>query len=86
MLLQLILVIVRFSSKREGAVALTFMASYAVLRIVGEQFRQPDADIGFWFGSITQGQLLSAIMLLVTAFLAYLQFFARPVPQSELPS
>ena len=35
------------------------MAAYAVLRIVGEQFREPDSDIGFWFGSITQGQLLS---------------------------
>ena len=44
-LLQLILIIVRFSTKREGAVALTFMATYAVLRIVGEQFRQPDAGL-----------------------------------------
>jgi phosphatidylglycerol:prolipoprotein diacylglycerol transferase len=84
--LQLILVIVRVSTKREGAVALTFMASYAILRIVGEQFRQPDSDIGFWFGTITQGQLLSGIMLLITAFLAYLQFFARRPPGSGLPS
>ena len=77
LLLQLVLVAVRLSTKREGAVALTFMAGYAVLRIAGEQFRQPDADIGFWFGSITQGQLLSGIMLSVTAFLAWLQFFSR---------
>ena len=39
LLLQLVLIAVRFSTKREGAVALTFMAGYAVLRIVGEQFR-----------------------------------------------
>lgn len=84
LLLQLILILVRFSTKQEGAVSLTFMAGYAVLRIVGEQFREPDADIGFWFSSITQGQLLSGIMLLTTAFLAWRQFISRPKANSEL--
>ena len=77
-LLQLVLILVRFRVRREGAVALTFMAGYAILRIVGEQFREPDEDIGFWFGAITQGQLLSGLMLTVTALLAYVQFFSRP--------
>ncbi len=87
LLLQLVLIAVRFSTKREGAVSLTFMAAYAVLRIVGEQFREPDADIGFWFSSITQGQLLSAIMLLVTAILAWRQFLSRPAPlEGQTPS
>jgi phosphatidylglycerol:prolipoprotein diacylglycerol transferase len=86
LLLQLILIAVRFSTRREGAVALTFMAAYAVLRIVGEQFREPDQDIGYWFTSITQGQLLSAIMLLATAVLAVLQFFSRRPPASGLTS
>jgi phosphatidylglycerol:prolipoprotein diacylglycerol transferase len=85
-LLQLILIAVRFSTKREGAVALTFMAGYAVLRIVGEQFREPDEDIGFWFGAITQGQLLSGIMLLATAFLVWRQFVSRPGQNSDLNS
>ncbi len=85
-LLQLVLIAVRFSSKREGAVALTFMAGYAVLRILGEQFRQPDEDIGFWFRSITQGQLLSGIMLLATGVLAWLQFFSRRGTGSRLNS
>ena len=86
LLLQLALIAVRLSTKREGAVALTFMAGYAVLRIAGEQFREPDEDIGFWFGTITQGQLLSAIMLLATAVLAYLQFFSRRATGSGLTS
>jgi phosphatidylglycerol:prolipoprotein diacylglycerol transferase len=86
LLLQLILVAVRFSTRREGVVALTFMAGYAILRIVGEQFREPDEDIGFWFGAVTQGQLLSAAMLLVTAFLAWRQFIARPGTASGLNS
>jgi phosphatidylglycerol:prolipoprotein diacylglycerol transferase len=85
-LLQIILIAVRFSTKREGAVSLTFMAGYAILRIAGEQFREPDADIGFWFGTITQGQLLSGIMLIITAFLAWRQFISRPQPVSELNS
>jgi len=86
LLLQLILIAVRFSTKREGAVALTFMAGYAVLRIAGEQFREPDSDIGFWFGTITQGQLLSAIMLAITALLVYCQFFSRRGHGSALSS
>ncbi|HEY0255921.1 MAG TPA: prolipoprotein diacylglyceryl transferase [Candidatus Methylacidiphilales bacterium] len=83
-LLQLVLIAVRFSAKREGAVALTFMAGYAILRILGEQFREPDSDIGFWFGTITQGQLLSSVMLLATAVLAWRQFISRPGVHSEL--
>jgi phosphatidylglycerol:prolipoprotein diacylglycerol transferase len=60
------------------------MAGYAILRVVGEQFRQPDEDIGFWFGTITQGQLLSGVMLLVTAGLAWRQFVVRPRAETEI--
>jgi len=84
--LQIILLAVRFGTKREGAVALTFMAAYAVLRIIGEQFREPDEGIGFWFGAITQGQLLSGLMLLITAGLACLQFFSRRAKNSGVDS
>jgi phosphatidylglycerol---prolipoprotein diacylglyceryl transferase len=86
LVLQLILIAVRFSTKREGAVALTFMAAYAVLRIVGEQFRMPDEDIGFWFDGVTQGQLLSGVMLAATAFLAIWQFIVRPPPARGVDS
>jgi phosphatidylglycerol:prolipoprotein diacylglycerol transferase len=50
------------------------MAGYAVLRIVGEQFREPDREIGYWFSAMTQGQLLSGVMLLITLILALVQF------------
>jgi phosphatidylglycerol:prolipoprotein diacylglycerol transferase len=93
LVLQLVLIAVRFGTKREGAVALTFMAGYAILRIVGEQFRQPDADLHYplmvdnkWFGLVSQGQALSGLMLLITAVLAYLQFFTRRAPDSRLDS
>ena len=71
LLLQLVLIAVRLSTRREGAVALTFMAGYAILRIVGEQFREPDEDIGFLVRRASRRASCSpAIMLLVTAVLA----------------
>lgn len=47
-----------------GAVSGLFLILYACFRSLVENFRQPDADIGFdLFGVITRGQLLSAPML-----------------------
>jgi len=40
-----------------------FLIGYALARIFCENFRQPDAHIGFLFGSITMGMLLSSVML-----------------------
>jgi phosphatidylglycerol:prolipoprotein diacylglycerol transferase len=86
LVLQVVLIAVRLRTKREGAVALTFMAGYAILRIIGEQFREPDEDIGFWFGGITQGQLLSGLMLLAAGVLACRPFFSRRGEDSRVDS
>jgi len=93
LVLQLVLIAVRLGTKREGAVALTFMAVYAILRIIGEQFRQPDSDLHYpfmvdnkWFGLVSQGQALSGLMLLITTVLAYLQFFSRRAADSRIES
>jgi phosphatidylglycerol:prolipoprotein diacylglycerol transferase len=40
-----------------------FLVGYAVARIFCEQFRQPDPQLGFLFGPITMGMLLSSVML-----------------------
>jgi phosphatidylglycerol:prolipoprotein diacylglycerol transferase len=60
----------RFTGLRWRAGALSGIAAmiYAVFRIVCEQFREPDAQIGFltsW--GLTMGQLLSGIMFIVGA-------------------
>lgn len=47
----------------QGRLAGVFLTGYAIARIVGELFRQPDAHIGFLFGFMTMGQLLSLPML-----------------------
>ena len=47
----------------DGARVALFLAGYAVARIVCENFRQPDAQVGFLFGFLTMGMLLSSAML-----------------------
>ncbi len=53
--------------KRPGLVTGLFLGLYGVARIVGEQFRQPDAHIGFLFGGLTMGTLLSLPMIALGA-------------------
>ena len=48
-----------------GLLGGTFLAGYALARILVEFFREPDAQIGFLMGGLTMGQLLSLPMLLV---------------------
>jgi phosphatidylglycerol---prolipoprotein diacylglyceryl transferase len=48
---------------RPGAIAGAFLAGYAVARIVGELFREPDAHLGYLWGPLTMGMLLSLPML-----------------------
>ena len=49
---------------RRGMLTGTFLAGYAIARMVGELFRQPDANIGFLVAGTTMGQLLSLPMLI----------------------
>jgi phosphatidylglycerol:prolipoprotein diacylglycerol transferase len=54
---------------RFGTLTGIFLIGYAVARIIGETFREPDAFLGFlWFGA-TMGQLLSIPMLLAGLWL-----------------
>ncbi len=55
----------RYQSVRSktGTVSAVFAVLYAVFRGSMEQFRQPDAQLGFIFGTITMGQILSLPLL-----------------------
>jgi phosphatidylglycerol---prolipoprotein diacylglyceryl transferase len=70
-LLTAVLLVLRFKAKRAGTISIAFLAGYAMLRIVGEFFREPDAQIGYYFGFVTQGQLLSLALLAVTGVMAW---------------
>ncbi len=48
-----------------GTVSALFVLLYGLFRICMEQFRQPDAHMGFYFNNITMGQLLSVPFVIV---------------------
>jgi phosphatidylglycerol:prolipoprotein diacylglycerol transferase len=50
--------------KRPGLVTGAFALGYGVARIVGELFREPDAQLGFLWQGLTMGMLLSIPLLL----------------------
>ncbi|HBT97451.1 MAG TPA: prolipoprotein diacylglyceryl transferase, partial [Desulfobulbaceae bacterium] len=47
-----------------GAILALFLIGYGLIRIVVENFREPDAQLGFLFGPVTMGQTLSGAMIL----------------------
>jgi phosphatidylglycerol---prolipoprotein diacylglyceryl transferase len=53
----------RGARQHPGLVSGVFLAGYAVARMSGELFRQPDAQLGFLFLGMTMGQLLSLPLL-----------------------
>ncbi|KAB0671033.1 prolipoprotein diacylglyceryl transferase [Oryzomonas sagensis] len=66
--------IVRIMSRRSdvtGIPAWTFCAGYGLFRFIVELFRQPDAQIGFFFNFFSMGQLLSLPMFLVGSFMVF---------------
>ncbi|MBO6281811.1 MAG: prolipoprotein diacylglyceryl transferase [Alphaproteobacteria bacterium] len=59
----------KYCRENEGTVSGVFLLGYAVVRMVGEQFREPDAQIGFLMLGTTMGQLLSIPAVLLGGYL-----------------
>jgi phosphatidylglycerol:prolipoprotein diacylglycerol transferase len=57
-----------------GVLTWGFVAMYGLFRTLAEFFRQPDAQLGFLFGGLTMGQLLSIPMLLIGSYMVWNQF------------
>lgn len=55
--------------RKAGMVTAIFFILYAIVRIIGEQFRLPDAQIGYQLLGLTRGQWLSVGLLIVGAVL-----------------
>ncbi|WP_420394555.1 prolipoprotein diacylglyceryl transferase [Acuticoccus sp.] len=51
--------------RRPGLALGLFGTGYGAARIVGEVFRMPDPQLGFLFGPVTMGMVLSAPMVLI---------------------
>ncbi len=66
LLLLLLWIACRLGGRRyPGLIGGLFLSGYAIARMVGEYFRQPDAHLGLLVAGLTMGQLLSIPMLLL---------------------
>jgi phosphatidylglycerol:prolipoprotein diacylglycerol transferase len=75
-------VLVRSGSlKRPGVTAGTFALGYGIARIICELFREPDAQLGFLWGGLTMGMLLSIPVML--AGIALLSVALTRAPTSK---
>jgi phosphatidylglycerol---prolipoprotein diacylglyceryl transferase len=58
--------------KRPGLILGSFITIYALARITGEMFREPDPQLGFLWGGLTMGMLLSLPMIIAGIILIVL--------------
>jgi phosphatidylglycerol---prolipoprotein diacylglyceryl transferase len=81
----------RFGFRRPGLLGGIFVLGYAIARVLCEFFREPDAQLGFLFGSsvqalgggITMGMLLSLPMALVGLVAIWLALRGVTRPRSQ---
>jgi phosphatidylglycerol:prolipoprotein diacylglycerol transferase len=70
LLFAILAVMVRMGAlKRPGLILGSFIAIYGLARIAAEFFREPDPQLGFLWGGLTMGMLLSVPMIIVGAIL-----------------
>lgn len=65
---------------RTGTLSGSFLIGYAIARMVGEMFRQPDAQLGFLAFGTTMGQILSVPMLIAGIWMVLRAPLGRAVP------
>ncbi len=57
---------------RPGTLTGVFLIWYGMVRIIGEQFREPDPQMGYYLGGlVTMGQILSLPMIFLGLFLIW---------------
>ncbi|HUZ72762.1 MAG TPA: prolipoprotein diacylglyceryl transferase [Stellaceae bacterium] len=66
--------------EHQGTLTGTFLIGYAVARIIGEFFREPDANLGFLYMGATMGQLLSLPVLIAGLILVWHVWTRAPRP------
>lgn len=73
--------------RRPGLLTGIFLIGYGLSRILVENLREPDAHLGFIFGSLTMGQILSIPAVLFGGFLLWRALANPPLlPQSPAKS
>ncbi len=79
LLFAVLAVMVRLGAlKRPGLILGSFIAIYGLARIAGEHFREPDPQLGFLWGGLTMGMLLSAPMVIAGAIMIVMTWRRGP--------
>jgi phosphatidylglycerol:prolipoprotein diacylglycerol transferase len=86
LLFTILAVMIRFGAlKRPGLILGSFIAIYGLARITGEHFREPDPQLGFLWGGLTMGMILSVPMVIAGATIM-LSAWRRKAPEKvEIP-
>ena len=73
----ILLILISFTNIRykTGLVTGVFLSGYGLARIIVEQYREPDIQLGFFIFQTTMGQWLSVPLLLLGLYLTYRSFF-----------
>jgi phosphatidylglycerol---prolipoprotein diacylglyceryl transferase len=67
--------------QRPGMITGAFCLGYGIARIACEFFREPDPQLGFLWGGLTMGMLLSLPLILAGIALIVVARRAKPLPQ-----
>lgn len=67
--------------ERTGLISSVFLLGYAAFRTFLEQFREPDAQLGFFWNYVTMGQILSLPATLIGVYLLVRALLAKPTGQ-----
>lgn len=65
--------------KRTGVISSWFLILYGIGRFIVEFFREPDAQLGYFFGWMTMGQILCAIMI-AAGLIMFRRVTKHPLP------
>jgi phosphatidylglycerol:prolipoprotein diacylglycerol transferase len=80
LLFTILAVMIRIGAlKRPGLILGSFIAIYAIARIISEFFREPDVQLGFLWGGLTMGMLLSVPMIIAGAILIVMAWRKAPM-------
>jgi len=81
LVLALMIYIVSKRVKIHGYCGATFLIGYSIFRFIVEYFREPDVQLGYYFGgTTTMGQILCLVMLLIgIGYLIYIRKVKEPI-------
>ena len=86
-LFTILAVMIRFGAlKRPGLILGSFIGLYGLARITGEFFREPDPQLGFLWGGLTMGMLLSVPMVIAGAVMIVLAWRRKSPKRQPTPA